>query len=68
MSQTAAAELLTATEAAEKNFSTQNIIGGGCVECACEVMVHYHYDNGIGVPNAPFETVSYTHLTLPTKA
>jgi hypothetical protein len=55
MSQTAQSELLSASEAAGRNFSTDNIIGGGCVECACEILVRYHYDSGKGVPEAPFE-------------
>ncbi len=55
MSQTAQSELLSASDAAERNFSTDNIIGGGCKECACEVLVRYHYDSGKGIPEAPFE-------------
>ena len=55
MSQSAQSELLSASQAAERNFSTDNIIGGGCVECACEVLVRYHYDDGKGIPEAPFE-------------
>lgn len=55
MARTAEAELLTAVAAAERNFSTHNTVGGGCVECGCEVLVRYHYDDGTGVPQAPFE-------------
>ena len=55
MSQEAKSELLSAAEAAERNFSTNNVVGGGCMECACEVLVRYHYDDGKGIPEAPFE-------------
>ena len=49
MSQEAKSELLSAAEAAERNFSTNNVVGGGCMECACEVLVRYHYDDGKGI-------------------
>ena len=55
MSQEAKSELLSASQAAERNFSTNNVVGGGCMECACEVLVFYHYDDGKGIPEAPFE-------------
>ncbi|WP_258228804.1 DUF6531 domain-containing protein, partial [Aeromonas sp. HMWF015] len=54
MSKNKTANLLSSDEAAKKNFSTDNIISGGCVKCGCEVTIHYHYDDGKPVPNAPF--------------
>ncbi|MCS3769585.1 RHS repeat-associated protein [Aeromonas hydrophila] len=54
MSKNKTASLLSSDEAAKKNFSTDNIISGGCVKCGCEVIIHYHYDDGKPVPNAPF--------------
>lgn len=54
MSKNKTASLMSSDEAAKNNFSTDNIISGGCVKCGCEVIIHYHYDDGKPVPNAPF--------------
>ncbi|MDF2400500.1 hypothetical protein GWQ27_03130 [Aeromonas sp. 5HA1] len=54
MSKNKTASLMSSDEAAKQNFSTDNIISGGCVKCGCEVTIHYHYDDGKPVPNAPF--------------
>ncbi|PWC09288.1 hypothetical protein B4923_20385, partial [Brenneria roseae subsp. americana] len=54
MNQDKQAALMTSEEAAAKNFSTDNEISGGCAKCGCEVIIHYHYDSGRPVPNAPF--------------
>ena len=35
MSSDKKAQLLSSAEAAEQNFSTDNILSGGCVECGC---------------------------------
>ncbi len=54
MSENKQAVLSVSDDAAAKNFSTDNTLSGGCVKCGCEVLVHYHYDSGKPVPNAPF--------------
>ncbi|WP_332420201.1 DUF6531 domain-containing protein, partial [Vibrio metschnikovii] len=54
MSQERKAQLLSSAEAAEQNFSTDNVLDGGCVECGCEIFIRYHYDDDKPVPNAPF--------------
>lgn len=48
------AELLSSQKAAELNFTTDNILSAGCTVCGCSALIHYHYDNGKPVPNAPF--------------
>ncbi|NRD72171.1 RHS repeat protein [Shewanella sp. VB17] len=48
------AELISSSEAAKQNFTTDNILSGGCVECGCTALIHYHYDDGKPVPNASF--------------
>ena len=55
MSENKKAELTVSEDAASKNFSTENKISGGCEKCGCEVLIHYHYDDGKPVPNAPFQ-------------
>ncbi|MCL2891252.1 RHS repeat-associated core domain-containing protein [Brenneria tiliae] len=54
MSENKQATLLSSEAAASRNFSTDKKISGGCVKCGCEVLIHYHYDSGKPVPNAPF--------------
>ncbi|AHE72488.1 hypothetical protein M942_04125 [Enterobacter ludwigii] len=54
MSENKSAALVSSNDAAEKNFSTENKISGGCVKCGCEALIHYHYDSGKPVPDAPF--------------
>ncbi|MDP2571933.1 RHS repeat-associated core domain-containing protein [Vibrio penaeicida] len=54
MSQDRKTQLMSSAEAAEQNFSTDNVLSGGCVECGCEVFIRYHYDDEKPVPNAPF--------------
>lgn len=54
MSKNRKAELLSSEQAAEKNFSTDNVVSGGCSECGCTALIHYHYDDGKPVPEAPF--------------
>ncbi|OOE77138.1 DUF6531 domain-containing protein [Salinivibrio sp. ML290] len=54
MSSNAKAALLSSSQAAQQNFSTDNVLEGGCVECACETFIRYHYDDDKPVPNAPF--------------
>ncbi|NPE67705.1 RHS repeat protein, partial [Dickeya dadantii] len=54
MSQDKKATLLSSEDAANQNFATDNQISGGCAKCGCEVLIHYHYDSGKPVPNAPF--------------
>ncbi|WP_246743283.1 RHS repeat-associated core domain-containing protein [Dickeya oryzae] len=54
MSENKKATLMSSEEAASQNFSTDNKISGGCAKCGCEVLIHYHYDSGKPVPNAPF--------------
>ena len=54
MSSNAKTQLISSREAAEKNFSTDNVLSGGCVKCGCEIFIHYHYDDGKPVPDAPF--------------
>lgn len=49
-----AARLMNSEQAALEDFSGCAVINGGCVECDCEVLLFYHYDNGNPVPNAPF--------------
>ncbi|WP_028301810.1 DUF6531 domain-containing protein, partial [Oceanospirillum beijerinckii] len=48
------AQLAASAEAAEMNFSTDNVLDGGCAECACEIILNYVYDDGEPVPNAAF--------------
>ncbi|XAW88178.1 SpaA isopeptide-forming pilin-related protein [Vibrio sp. CDRSL-10 TSBA] len=54
MSQGKQTELLSSAQAAKQNFQTDNVIDGGCVECGCEVFVHYHYDDGQPISDASF--------------
>uniref|UniRef100_UPI000532D7A2 DUF6531 domain-containing protein n=1 Tax=Dickeya undicola TaxID=1577887 RepID=UPI000532D7A2 len=54
MSENKKATLVSSEDAANKNFATDHQISGGCVKCGCEVLIHYHYDSGKPVPNAPF--------------
>ncbi|GIU51064.1 hypothetical protein TUM4438_39350 [Shewanella sairae] len=54
MSNDRKAELISSEQAAEQNFSTDNVVSGGCVECGCTALIHYHYDDGKPVPEAPF--------------
>ncbi|WP_088133671.1 RHS repeat-associated core domain-containing protein [Vibrio gazogenes] len=54
MSDNKKADLLSSAEAATQNFSTDNVLDGGCVECGCEVFIRYHYDDGQPVPEADF--------------
>ncbi|WP_332630928.1 RHS repeat-associated core domain-containing protein [Citrobacter sp. ESBL3] len=54
MSENKSATLMSSNDAAEKNFSTENKISGGCVKCGCEALIHYQYDSGKPVPDAPF--------------
>lgn len=54
MSENKSATLVSSNDAAEKNFSTENKISGGCVKCGCEALIHYQYDSGKPVPDAPF--------------
>ena len=64
MSENKQAVLYTSDEAAAQKFTTNNIIPGGCESCACEVLIHYHYDSGKPVPDAPFVlTDSQNHKT-----
>ncbi|MEE3645283.1 MULTISPECIES: RHS repeat-associated core domain-containing protein [unclassified Brenneria] len=54
MSENKQATLLSSEEAANRNFSTDKKISGGCTQCGCETLIYYHYDSGKPVPNAPF--------------
>jgi|GEM_PF-1005383 len=54
MSNNRSAELITAKQQAEQNLSTDNTKSGGCTECGCTALIHYHYDDGRPVPDAPF--------------
>ncbi|WP_368350112.1 RHS repeat-associated core domain-containing protein [Pectobacterium peruviense] len=54
MSQDKQDSLHQSSAAAEKKFSTDKIIQGGCKECECETFVQYVYSSGDPVPNAPF--------------
>ncbi|MCL6408669.1 carboxypeptidase regulatory-like domain-containing protein, partial [Dickeya dadantii] len=54
MSQDKQDSLHQSSAAAEKRFSTDKIIQGGCKECECETFVQYVYSSGDPVPNAPF--------------
>ncbi|MDW6093944.1 RHS repeat-associated core domain-containing protein [Vibrio rhizosphaerae] len=54
MSENKKADLLSSAEAATQNFSTDNVLDGGCVECGCEVFIRYHYDDDKPIPEAEF--------------
>ncbi|WP_068713411.1 RHS repeat-associated core domain-containing protein [Vibrio tritonius] len=54
MSDSKKAELLSSAEAAKQNFSTDNVLDGGCVECGCEIFIRYHYDDDKPIGNASF--------------
>ncbi len=54
MTQNRKAELVSSEQATEQNFTTDNVISGGCTECGCSALIHDHYDDGKPVPNAPF--------------
>ncbi|SJN59482.1 Putative deoxyribonuclease RhsC [Vibrio ruber DSM 16370] len=54
MSENKKADLLSSAEAATQNFSTDNILDGGCVDCGCEVFIRYHYDDDKPIPEAEF--------------
>ena len=48
------AQLISSDEAARKNFTTDNVLQGSCVECGYQALIFYHYDDGSPVPEAPF--------------
>ncbi|MEF1257063.1 DUF6531 domain-containing protein, partial [Vibrio sp. M260112] len=54
MNQDRKTQLISSAQAAEQNFSTDNVLSGGCIECGCEIFIRYHYDDDKPVPNAPF--------------
>ncbi|AZQ11502.1 RHS repeat-associated core domain-containing protein [Shewanella khirikhana] len=54
MSKDKKAQLLSSEQAAEQNFTTDNVLKGSCVECGCSALIFYHYDDGSPVPEAPF--------------
>ncbi|RZP74423.1 hypothetical protein D8T51_17095 [Vibrio vulnificus] len=57
MSQNKHTELMSSAQAAELNFSTDNVKEGNCKECSCEVFVRCHYDDGSPIKEAPYTIV-----------
>ncbi|MBY8073256.1 DNA/RNA non-specific endonuclease [Vibrio fluvialis] len=57
MSQNKHTELMSSAQAAELNFSTDNVKEGNCKECGCEVFVRCHYDDGSPIKEAPYTIV-----------
>ncbi|MGR5209397.1 RHS repeat-associated core domain-containing protein [Vibrio rotiferianus] len=57
MSQNKHTELMSSAQAAELNFSTDNVKEGNCKECNCEVFVRCHYDDDSPIKEAPYTLV-----------
>lgn len=67
MSENKKARLEISDDAASQNFTTENKISGGCEKCGCEVLIHYHYDDGKPVPNAPFQLTDSNNTLIQGK-